>query len=138
MEVSTQISQEALGGQAGLGSLQAAPERATHEAVRVKLKTQWRLQEVKGTRNMEHLLRQRPCGLQMARLWWQGFPNPLKLTSYHCMPQMVNLMIKDLLFALLGFGLALFPFLLSMPSFLSFRMEGLLCAIASWKYVTCF
>jgi hypothetical protein len=25
-----------------------------------------------------------------------------------------------------------------MPSFLSFRMEGLLCAIASWKYVTCF
>jgi hypothetical protein len=34
-----------------------APKRVMHEAVKVKSKTQWRPQEVRDARNMEHLLR---------------------------------------------------------------------------------
>jgi hypothetical protein len=48
MKVSTEISKETLGGQAmclGLESLHAGPVRKMCEAVKVKLKMQWRSQE---------------------------------------------------------------------------------------------
>lgn len=59
-------------------SLQADPERATQEALRVKPKRQWRLQEHRDARNVELCQgklqavsraspREWPCGLQLAR-----------------------------------------------------------------------
>jgi hypothetical protein len=54
MEVSTEISKEVLRFrqcvQQGQG-LPGIPERVTHEALRVKLKMQWRSQEVRDVRN---------------------------------------------------------------------------------------
>jgi hypothetical protein len=58
--------------------LQVTPERAGHEAMRVKPKLHWGPQEVRNARNVEHLLRkitgrsraspgERLCGLQLAR-----------------------------------------------------------------------
>jgi hypothetical protein len=58
MEASTQISQKGLEGQEVCGridSLWAVPEKAMHKDVRVKLKLQWRPQEFRDARNMEHL-----------------------------------------------------------------------------------
>jgi hypothetical protein len=62
----------------GPGSLQVIPERVMYEDVRVKSKTQRRLQEVADARNMEHLQgnlkvasttcpEKKPCGLQGIR-----------------------------------------------------------------------
>jgi hypothetical protein len=59
--------------------------------------------------------RERPCGLQMARPQEWGYLKPLEFTSHYHVPQMPDTELKDLMFALLGFGLALVPSLLSMP-----------------------
>lgn len=58
MDTSAQISKEALGSQTicvGLRSLQVSTERAMHEAVKVKLKTQWRPQKVRDVKSVECL-----------------------------------------------------------------------------------
>jgi hypothetical protein len=71
---STQISNEDLGGQA-MRSRVRIPQKALREAVRIKLRLQWRHQDVGGTRNVEYLPRKttrdkqnqaktEPCGLQ--------------------------------------------------------------------------
>jgi hypothetical protein len=41
----------------GLESLQVAPEKAMHEAVKVRKKLQWIPQDVGNARNVEHLTR---------------------------------------------------------------------------------
>jgi hypothetical protein len=47
-------------------------------------------------------------------------------------------MLQDLMFALLGVGLDLVLFLLSMHLFLPLESECLLCATVLWKYITSF
>jgi hypothetical protein len=60
--------------------LQATPERALCEAVRIKPKMQWRPQKVRDTNNVECLprkvTREWPCGLKIARPQGWGYLNP--------------------------------------------------------------
>jgi hypothetical protein len=51
---------------------------------------------------------------------------------------MLDVDLQDLTITLLGFGLALVSFFLSVSPFLPFRMGILLCDNVSWEYVTCF
>jgi hypothetical protein len=52
----------------------------------------------------------------------KGYLSSLELTSCHHMPQSLVIKIQDLVFVLLGFGLALLPSLLSIPLFFPFGM----------------
>lgn len=49
-----------------------------------------------------------------------GHPSPVELTSYQQVPGMPNMELQDIMFALLGFGLALVEFF-SIPLFLPFK-----------------
>jgi hypothetical protein len=67
VEASTQISKAVVGGGKGrlyvteFRLLQIAPEKAMHEDMRMKLKIQWRLQEIGDARSMEHVPRTAVC-----------------------------------------------------------------------------
>jgi hypothetical protein len=50
--------------------------------------------------------KQRPWELQPARIQRWGCPRQLELTSWHNMPQLLDMELQVLMFALLGFGLA--------------------------------
>jgi hypothetical protein len=75
-------------GVTGSEYLQVAAERALLEAVRLNLKMQWRLQEVRGTRNVAPLphsraRRRRPWGLQTA---WRDYLSHLEFLRYYYVP----------------------------------------------------
>lgn len=100
----------------GTDSFQGAPERAIYEAVRVKSKLQWKPKDIGEARNKECLPRRaignsgtsprdRLYGLQTARPQGQCCPSLLKLRSHH-VPQMLTTELQNLMFSLMGFGLA--------------------------------
>jgi uncharacterized membrane protein len=68
-----------------------------------------------------------------------GCLSPFELTSQHHISWIPDIELQDLVFALLGFGLALIPpALLSMPPSLLSRMGMFTLSQVYGKYVTCF
>lgn len=68
--------------------------------------------------------------LQAEEMEKQGYPR------FSQEPQMPDLLLQDLVFSLLGFGLSLVPSFLPMPP--SFLGEYLLHTIMYWKYIIYF
>jgi hypothetical protein len=68
-------------------------------------------------------LRERTCGLKMARSQGQSCPSLLELTSWHHAAQMQDTKSYTINICPAEFGFALFPSLFPMPSFLLLRMR---------------
>lgn len=83
----------------------------------MKLKVQWNPQKTGGAKNMAHLL-QKAAGHEWTQpkrdAVWPAIgkaigtcAGPLEFTFYHCVFQILDMELQDLMFAVLGFGLVL-------------------------------